>query len=200
MNRAHALLSCVAVALLLTGCLGRAATRPVRLFVLNATAIPRVSIADATDLRLGVGRIVLPEMLNRPQIVTRIGANEVHMAELSQWAEPLAKSIPRVLSENLARLSGTDQVSIYPWPTQMEIDLRVEIALVRFEGDTSGEVSLVARWRLVRANGSQAHPLQVSTYSESAANRSTEALVAAMSRALSSLSRDIAVAIAITSP
>jgi uncharacterized lipoprotein YmbA len=122
------------------------------------------------------------------------------MADFSQWAEPLEKSIPRVLAENLARLTGTDQVSVYPWPTPMEIDLRVEVAVIQFEGDTDGEVSLVARWRLVWPNGSETHPLQGSSYAESAAGRSTEALVAAMSRTLGSLSRDIASAIAIASP
>ncbi len=200
MDRAHGLLSCAALALLLTGCLGPGTTRSARLFVLNATAAPDGSTARATDLRLGVGRIMLPELLNRPQIITRTSENRVRMADFSQWAEPLEKSIPRVVSENLARLTGTDQMSVYPWPTQMEIDLKLEIAVIRFEGDTDGEVSLVARWRLVRANGSQAHPLQVSTHSESAAGRSTEALVAAMSRTLASLSRDITSAIAIASP
>ena len=200
MDRAHDLLCCAAVALLLTGCLGPGTTRSAKLFVLNATATPDGSTARVTDLRLGVGRISLPELLNRPQIITRTGANRVRVADFSQWAEPLEKSIPRVLSENLARLTGTDQVSVYPWPTQMEIDFKVEIAVIRFEGNTDKEVSLAARWRLVRGNGSQAHPLQVSTHSESAADRSTEALVAAMSRALASLSRDIASAIAIASP
>ena len=200
MDRAHGLLSCAAVALLLTSCLGPGTTRSTRLFVLNATATPPVSLDAATDLRLGVGRILLPELLNRPQIVTRKSANKVRMAVFSQWAEPLEKSIPRVLSENLARLTGTDQIFVYPWPTQMEIDLMVEIAVIRFEGDTNGAVSLVARWRLVRTNGSEAIPLQGSSYAESAADQSTEALVAAMSRALASLSRDIASAIAIAWP
>ena len=200
MDRAHGLLACTAAALLLTGCLGPGTTRPTRLFVLNATATPPVSSVDATDLRLGIGRITLPEFLNRPQIVTRTSANKVRLADFSQWAEPLEKGIPRVLSENLARQTGTDRVSVYPWPTQMEIDLMVEIAIIRFEGDRNGEVSLVARWRLVRADGSEAFPLQGSRYAESAADRSIEALVAAMSRTLASLSRDIASAIAIASP
>jgi uncharacterized lipoprotein YmbA len=170
------------------------------LFVLNPTVAPPVSHDATSDLRLGIGRILLPEMLNRPQIITRTSANKVRMADFSQWAEPLEKSIPRVVSENLARLTGTDQIVVYPWPTQLAIDLRVEIAIIRFEGDDDGEVSLAARWRLVRPDGSEAHPLQGSSYADSAADRSTEALVAAMSRALAALSRDIAAAIAIASP
>jgi uncharacterized lipoprotein YmbA len=196
MDRAHGLLVYAAVTLLLTGCLGPGTTRPTRLFVLDATATPPATGVEASDLRLGVGRITIPELLNRPQIITRTSANKVRMADFSQWAEPLEKSIPRVLSENLSRLTGADQVSVYPWPTPMELDLRVEIAVIRFEGDSEGVVSLVARWRLIRENGSQAHPLQVSTHSETAADRSIEAVVAAMSRALASLSRDIASAIA----
>ena len=128
MNRAHGLLACAAVALLLTGCLlGPGTTRTTRLFVLNATTTPAGSSDDASDLRLGIGRILLPEFLNRPQTVTRTGGNRVRMADFSQWAEPLEKGIPRVLSENLARLTGTDRVSVYPWPTTIEIDLTLEI-------------------------------------------------------------------------
>jgi uncharacterized lipoprotein YmbA len=200
MARDHGLLACAVVALLLTGCLGPGTTRTTRLFVLNAAAEPPVSSAGATDLRLGLGRIVLPEFLNRPQIVTRKSANKVRMADFSQWAEPLEKGIPRVLSENLARLTGTDQVAVYPWPTQLEIDLMVEIAVIQFDGNKDGEVSLVARWRLVRPDGSEGFPMQGSSYTDSAADRSTEALVAAMSRTLASLSRDIASTIATTSP
>ena len=200
MNRAHTLLVYLAVTSLLVGCLGPRTTRPTRLFVLNATATPAAPSAPTTNLRLGIGRIVLPERLNRSQIVTRTGTNEVQVAEFSQWAEPLEKSIPRVMSENLSRLTGTDQVSVYPWPMQLEIDFKLEIAILEFEGNGDGEVSLDARWRWVRADGSEVQPLQGSSYTEAAKDRSTEALVAAMSRALASLSRDIAVAIAIVSP
>jgi uncharacterized lipoprotein YmbA len=82
----------------------------------------------------------------------------------------------------------------------MEIDLKIEIAILEFEGNSDGEVTLATRWRWVRTNGSEVQPLQGSSYEESAADRSVEALVAAMSRALASLSRDIASAIAIASP
>jgi hypothetical protein len=168
--------------------------------VLNATAAAPVSSAHASDLRLEIGRILLPELLNRPQIVTRTSPNTVRMADFSQWAEPLEKSIPRVLSQNLARLTGTDKVTVSPWPTPTAFDLMVEIAVIRFEGNTAGEVSLVARWRLLRSNGSEAHPLQESRYAESATDRSTETMVAAMSRTLASLSGDIASAIATAAP
>jgi uncharacterized lipoprotein YmbA len=200
MPRAHGFLFCAAVALVLAGCLGPGTTKRTRLFVLNATAVAPASGADASDLRLEIGRVLLPELLNRPQIVTRTSPNKVRMADFSQWAEPLEKSIPRVLSQNLARLTGTDKVTVSPWPTPTAFDLMVEIAVIRFEGNTDGEVSLAARWRLLRPNGSEANPLQESRYTESATDRSTEAMVAALSRTLASLSGDIASAIATAAP
>ncbi|MBW2494823.1 MAG: membrane integrity-associated transporter subunit PqiC [Deltaproteobacteria bacterium] len=195
MNRAHVPLVYLAIAALFAGCLGPRTTRPTRLFVLNATAASADARAPAAELRLGIGRIVLPERLNRSQIVTRTGTNEVHITDFSQWAEPLEKSIPRVISENLSNLTGTDQISVYPWPMRIETDFKLEIAILAFEGNSDGEVALGARWRWVRADGSEVQPLQASSYAESATDRSTEALVAAMSRALAALSVDIAAAI-----
>jgi uncharacterized protein len=128
-----------------------------------------------------------------------MGENEVRVADDSQWAEPLEKSVPRVLAENLARLIGTERVSVYPWPSQMEVDLRVEIAISQFEGDATGKVSLVARWRLVRSDGSEAQPLALSTHSQTASDGSIDAMVGALDRVLEALSRDIAAAIAVAS-
>lgn len=196
MPRTRGLLSCVAAGLLLTACFGPGTTRTTRLFVLHSTAPS--SSGPASDLRLGIGRISLPELLNRPQIVTRMGTNEVRLADFSQWAEPLEQSIPRVLSEDLARRIGTDRVAVYPWPTQLKVDLMVEISIVRFDADADGEVSLVARWRVLRPDGSELHPLRASSYTETSADHSMEAAVAAMSRALGSLSREIASAIQAT--
>jgi uncharacterized lipoprotein YmbA len=170
-------------------------TRPTRLFVLNATARPVESGARTADLRLAVGRISLPERLNRPQIVTRTGANEVQADDFAQWAESLETSIPRVLSEDLARLTGTDRVFVSPWPSQIESDLRVEVAILEFEGNREGEVSLVARWRWVRADGSGRIPAGFELRRIRRKPNDGSARRAAMSQTLGALSRDIAAAI-----
>jgi uncharacterized lipoprotein YmbA len=196
MARALSVVACATLAVLLTGCFGPATGHPARLFVLNPTAAATAAADRTSDLRLGIGRITLPEILNRPQIVTQLGDNEVRVADDSQWAEPLEQSVPRVLAENLARLIGTERVSVYPWPSPMEVDLRVEIAISQFEGDATGEVSLAARWRLVRSDGSEAQPLALSTHSQTASDGSIDAMVGAMDRLLEALSRDIAAAIA----
>jgi uncharacterized lipoprotein YmbA len=200
MSCARSLLLCAAIAVPLSGCLGPATSRPTRLFVLTATETAREAGIPPTNLRLAVGRISLPDLVNRPQIVTRISPHEVRADDYAQWAESLETSIPRVISEDLARRMGTDQVFVSPWPSKIQSDLRLEGAILEFEGGRDGMVSLVVRWRWVRADGSEAHPLQVSSYRVPAANPSTEALVAAMSEALGALSDDLAAAIEASRP
>ncbi len=196
MSGAQRLVSLAAIALLVSGCLGPGTTRSPQLFVLSATADPAAADTQNSQLRLGIGPVALPERLNRPQIVTRAGEHEVLVSEFSRWAEPLEDSFAAVLSENLSRLIPTDRVRLYPWPARTEIDLKVEVEVIRFAGQLGSDVTLAARWRLAQGNGSEVLPLRLSSYSEPIAATSTEALVAAMSRALGSLSRDIASAIA----
>jgi uncharacterized lipoprotein YmbA len=195
MSGAQRFASITAAALVVTGCLGSGTTRSPELFVLSATTDRAAPEAHDSGLRLGVGPVALPERLNRPQIVTRAGEHEVIISEFSQWAEPLEDSFTETLSENLSRLISTDLVVVYPWPARTEIDLKVEVDVIRFAGQPGGDVTLTARWRLAAGNGSEILPLRLSSYQEPIGAGSTEALVAAMSRALGSLSRDIASAI-----
>jgi len=196
MSDAHRSALLAAVALVVTGCLGSGTTRSPQLFVLSATADPPVLVPLDRGLRLGIGPVALPERLNRPQIVTRVGENEVLLSEFSQWAEPLEDNFAGVLTENLSRLIPTDRVVVYPWPKRTKIDLKIEVEVIRFAGQPGGNVALAARWRLTLGNGAEVLPLRLSRYEEPIGASSTEALVAAMSRSLGALSRDIASAIA----
>jgi uncharacterized lipoprotein YmbA len=195
MSDARRFVSLAAVALIVTGCFGSGTTRSPQLFVLSAAADSADLRAQDSGLRLGIGPVSLPERLNRPQIVTRAGEHEVIFSEFSQWAEPLKDSFTEVLSENLSRLIPTDRVVVYPWSARTELDLKVEVEVIRFTGQSDGVVTLAARWRLLQGNGSEVLPMRLSRYEEPIGAGSTEALIAAMSRALGALSRDIASAI-----
>ena len=100
-----------ALALVLTGC---SSTSPSRFFVL--TSQDRLVAGHLqSDVSIGVGPIVLPHYLDRPQIVTRTGQNELRLAEFDRWAEPLTENVSRVLTEDLCKLLETEQVSIVPF-------------------------------------------------------------------------------------
>ena len=157
---------------------------------------PGASVKSNPDSRgpgVGVGPVFLPERLDRPQIVTRVGENTLHLAEFDQWAAPLRDSFPRVLAENLSLLIPTDRVSVFPWTPEEPIDYEVRVEVSRFDGSLGGDCSLVGRWSILKradkqvTNGSSNH-------TEPAGNTYTT-LVAAENRLLVALSHDIAAAI-----
>jgi uncharacterized lipoprotein YmbA len=183
---------------------------PTRFYVLSAiddvpAAVPGRGIA------IGIGPVTLPQYLNRPQIVTRIGSNQMEFAEFDQWSGDLNDNVTRVLAANLSSLLKTDRVSLYPWKDEAPIDEQVTIDVVNFEQDADGSSLLTAYWSIVDPRKPEVKLMRRSTYrdagasthatsaptnaSEKRGSRPYDAIAAAMSRNLEALSRDIADAV-----
>jgi hypothetical protein len=142
---------------------------------------------------LGVGPVSLPERLNRPEIVTRVNETMLHLAEFDQWAAPLQDSVTRVLAENLSSLVPTDQVTIYPWTSEAPIDYEVRVDISQLDGSLGKDCSLVARWSVFRR--ADKHTMAGKSSHSEPAGESYATLVAAQSRLLAALSRDIVAAL-----
>lgn len=151
-RRLGATLLLAAAALLLLGACAR--TTPIVYYQLTALAGGRTpaTVLQPAAAVIGIGPIQLPEYLNRPQIVTRQGANRLHLADSRRWAEPLADNIARVLRENLARALGDERVLLYPWG-KGAVDHQVAIEIVSFEAGDDGTVQLKATWSLKDRDG-----------------------------------------------
>ena len=151
--------------------------------------------ADAkTAYRVAVGPVALPEVVDRPQLVVRVGENRVVIAEQHRWAEPLKSEIPRVLAENLAQLLGTRQVSVYPQSTSGDAEYRVLVDFQRVESVLGEAVTIDALWTVRRTSGGEPRRGR-SFVRESINGDGYEAVVAAHSRAFATVSRDLAEAI-----
>jgi uncharacterized lipoprotein YmbA len=191
------LTACVLCPLLIVigGC-GR--TQTARFYTLNALTDPsteRQAVASDQDIALGLGPIRLPEYLDRPQIVTRVSPNEVRFAEYHRWAGPLAGDLSNILAENLASLLGTDHIALYPWKSTTPIDCRVEIEVSRFDGKPGDTVLLQSQWIVFSKDRTNVLRTKTSSLSEPVDGSGYEALVAAHSRALAALAREIAEAV-----
>ena len=200
MNRAtggcRLALSVIAALLALAACGGgNAPSRFYTLSPLTGGDGPRGTATRERGMAIGVGPVRLPEYLNRPQIVTRTGPNEFQVAEFNQWGGPLEAEFARVLTENLSTLLPADRVAIFPWSMPYPATYRVQVAVARFEAEASGEVSLVARWSIVGRDGKDAMRAGQSSFREAGGKQDFDGMVAAMSRALGGLSREIAAAL-----
>ena len=180
----------------ITGCSLAPKADPSQFFVLNPMMENQAS-ASATelDVALGLGPIRIPEYLRRPQMVTRVGPNQVTYAEYDRWAQPLEDSFIRVLREDLSGLFGVVDIAIHPWFSTAQLDFTVEIEVERFERDPSGAAQLRCMW--VIKDGTSGERLDGGQFNQSqpADSATAGASVAAQSRLLGELSREIATAI-----
>ena len=193
------LLRCACLAFSLGGCVLLGYTQATRFYMLNPLTHSDIAPPSAVEppqaqqrVSVALAPVAIPRYLDRPQIVTRISANELNLAEFDQWAEPLSDNVTRVLAENLTRLLSTHGIDVLSEPSAHRSAYRLGVTLRRFERGADNECVLQANWTLVEEGDPSGWvenafdvriPLDVPGY---------EAMVGAMSRALGALSRDIA--------
>lgn len=180
----------------LGGCFG-ARSNPSQFYVLTSiaeseTAEPSVEELDVT---LGLGPIGWPDYLDRPQLVTRLGENEVAVSEYERWAGSLERSFADALAANLAVLLGTHEILAYPWYATTSVDYAVSVGVVRFERTAQGSAELVAGWEIRDGASGEQYDRGVSRLSEPADTISTAGYVAALSRLVGRFAGEIADAV-----
>jgi uncharacterized protein len=185
--------SCLAVALLVlflaSGC---AQTQPTRFYTLSALQ-PGAGEASADGPAIGLEPVILPDYLDRPQIVTRAGPNRMMLADFDVWVEPLSGMFTRVLAQNLSVLLETEDVVILPELRDVRFDHHVQATVTQFDIDENGQAVLDALWAVYGRDGRRLVRQDRSRLMEAVAEPGDHAAIAAaMSRALEGLSRDIA--------
>jgi len=180
--RAPVLVSLVALA----ACLGPRSD-PSAFFLLSSP-VPAGDGAPV-PVSIGLGPLTIPGYLDRPQIITRLSDDEIALAEADRWAEPFAANLLSTLEENLGKLLPGSSYVAYPWYPVDAPDYAVRLDVRRFEADASGTVLLDATWRLDRADARVDGG--ATRITEQAEGPGRAAAVAAHSRALAELSREI---------
>jgi len=142
-----------------------------------------------------VGPIKFPEYLDRTEIVTRSSSNKITLSDFDLWAGSLEQDFSRVLAENLSVLLSTEIVTLYPRLHPEVAKYQIGVDVIRFDGTLGGDVSLIARWGIFEGKERKLVSVRKSTIIEPSGGKSYEAMVAADSRALEKLSREIAEAI-----
>jgi uncharacterized lipoprotein YmbA len=183
--------SLVFAPLVLGGCLGfLPRTEPSRFYVLDI--VPGAPAGAPLQTALGVGPVELPAYLDRPQIATRTGANEIRYEDLHRWANPLSEAVQGILLVDIATRLGTENVSGFPFALGLPRDYDVTVAFVRFEPTESGEVVLDAIWRIRDTANGNVLAVRRTQLSGSVVAGDYAAMASALSQGLAELSDRIA--------
>jgi len=104
-------------------------------------------------------------------------------------------AFPRILRENLGAMIPSDEVVVFPWPQTVRVDYEVAVDVARFEGQLGGDCSLVARWSIYGRESRAVLRTERASLSERTNGSGYEAIAAAQSRLIATLSREIATAL-----
>ncbi len=141
------LASALASILLASGCSLGGKSDPSKFYVLDSQANTAI-VTNLTKLQIGVGPIEIPGYIDRPQMVTKSNDVEITLDEYSRWAEPMDEMFPRVLTQNIRILGGSNQIHSFPWTNKLELDFQVTVKIIKFENDSKGDALLITYWQL----------------------------------------------------
>ena len=139
-----------------------------------------------------IGPVRVPSYVDRPNIVTRNGNNQLHLAEFHRWAAPLAENITAVLVKDLSTLLNTPHVAYYLNQKGRKWDYRIEIDIVKMHGWLGQKALLEAHWTIYKIGSRQPIFSKISTFQEDINGPEYSDLVEAWNRTLLSLSTEIA--------
>ncbi len=185
------LASSLAVALLMTGACAR--SQQTRYYVLSplAEGANQTARIEQAGPRLFVDSVVLPAYLARPEIVTRLSSQEVKPLEFRRWAEPLDAGLTRVLADNLTALLPTWRVEMEPSANHHPGDFTVIVKVTRLDADDKA-VNLVAEWSVRDRTKQETCFASRVAITEAVTGAEPDQTVAALNRAVYSLSKQIA--------
>lgn len=179
----------------LAGC----ASAPERFYALSSPAGEPgyAATGDPLGPTVVVAPAAVPDLVDRPQLVTFGDGNQVAILEQQRWAEPLRLAIPRVVAEGLARQLGAARVSTREEALRSP-DCRVYLDVRRFDARRDVAVDLEALWTVACTGDVKRSGRSVAR--EPVRGAGTEAIVAAQGHALRALTRDLALVLRQAAP
>jgi len=174
-----------AMSLALAGCLG--SSRPSRFYTLAPLQIRNGQGGTPPDATLAIGPVEIPESIDRPQIVTRTGANELVVAEFDRWGGSLDSEISGALVATVRDRLASQQIAVAPWRSAILSGVgpsyRAAVSVSRFDGIPGQSVVLQGRWELIGQSG-ESLGVREATVTEKIDGAGYDALVAAMQKVL----------------
>ena len=176
--------------LVLAGCFGT--STPIQYYTL--TPLPRpVGLADGgTATVVAVLPVAIPASIDRPQIVTRSAENQLSLSEYNRWGGSLKEDIGRALVQNLNDLLTGRPVSVVPETLAVDPRYYIAVSVNRLDGRLGETVWLNAGWTLRDQQAKRTLAIRSFVAEERTAGPGYADLVAAQSRLIEALSREIA--------
>jgi uncharacterized lipoprotein YmbA len=185
------------LAAVVAGCGGSPPARMYTLVPISPLETKPAGRQGEGPIAVSVAPVEVPDYLDRSPIVTRDGANGIKIAEFDRWGGSLGENITTVLVENLSGLLSSDRVVASPGLHPETPDFRVGVRILRLDIVPEDRVELKTQWIILTGQEKQEVARGLSTFTERVSDGSYATMVAAVSRTVGQLSREIAQAMAV---
>jgi len=149
----------------------------------------------AQNAVIGIGPVKLADYLDKPQIVTRTSDEQLAKSEFNRWAGSFKDNFINVLADDLGFVLSNQQIYLYPFRPSMTIEYQITIDVIRCDGRLVDAAYLEARWSILQGQDKKLFKMSRFSIREPVTGPDYGDLVAAQSRAVAKLSREIAAAL-----
>ena len=140
---------------LLAGC---GHSPPTHFYTLDPTPPSRSAAAPgatAAGVPIQLNAVHIPGALDRPQVVTQLGANRLDVHDFDQWGSPLGEMMRRTLAQDLlSRLPEGEFV--LPDAPRPQVVRGLVVNVLQIDASPGGRVTLQASWTLMEAGTTRA--------------------------------------------
>ena len=137
---------CLLLCIILSGCF----STPNSSFYMLRTESDKQVFAN--KLSIGVYDIVLPEYLDKPQIVLqKPNSTEITISEFNRWAIDLSAMLKNTLIEDLQQVLPNSKISALEFGVNSQYVVKVEIE--KFSGWFNNKAVLQANWQILNQQG-----------------------------------------------
>ena len=129
---------------------GCASSKPSRYFFIQPTTQFKNEATErmvGSEAMIGLLPITLPDYIDRPQIVSVLGENELRIDEFNRWGASLRENIPLVVANQLlVHLGKGVYIDIYPWSTEAAFNYQLSMTVIRLDGMLGSSAELIVEW------------------------------------------------------
>lgn len=182
------------ISILLAGCLP--VSPDTRFYSLDMQPLVGPPRAPEQALALGLGPILLPDILQRSEIVTLDPGGQLLLAEFDQWGGDLGAAILRGMQAQLRAQFPRARIYAHPWTAYQEVRYQVRVDILQLIGTLGGATRLQGSWSLIGHPERREQLHRRFDFSDRAEAAGYPALVDAYGRMITALGQQIAQVIA----
>lgn len=147
------------------------------------------------NIALGIGPVIVPDILDRPGLVSYSGENQLKISTYHIWAGKIDSAISSKLSAEIGQRLDIERIWAFPWDNRIRPEYQIRLQINDMGGVLGGEVQLNLVWTLLSEYGQKEQLSKAIRLQKTLENHSYDSYVAALNQLWTEVSQIMATTI-----